>query len=883
MILTDGVGNILWQTALGGGGDDILRGIISTTDGGFVAVGDITSMGAGGHDLWAVKLSSSGDLLWQKAYGGGADDFGEGILPASGGFLVYGYSYSASADRGQDSDACALRLDAQGNLLWARTYGTSGMDQAYAGIATASGFLFAGGTNGAGAAQQDILLFEVDGEGSLLWQESLGGAASDQAFALSAASDGGFVVGGSSRSFGTGSYDAWLVKADRTRALQWQWNYGGDGDEKIYGLLQTSDLGFLAVGESQSYGSGAADLWALKVKQDGSLSPCGLGSPTTAAPSAISLAEGIPDFQTNTGGSQPSISQARLGQSEAVPVTQCECTRSAAIPQLSSPANAAEGVSASVDLVWGPAANADSYSVQMGTSLASLASVGTTTATRLTVTGLKSGTVYFWNVISVGPCSQSPAAPWWFQTAGASPLGTYTYIVPVVARVGGAQDSHWITDLSVLNPSGQAVACTLTFTPSGWDGVHAPLSLTTVIDAKAMDARSDLLGNTFFVDNVSGWLRVETSGPTEVTGRIYHRGAGGTYGQSVFGMEEGDAAHILTSGHSGHLLHLAGSARYRTNLGLVEPTGLGGIATISVFGASGTLLGTMTQPVPPGGHIQINNLFDTLGIAEPVDAARAVVAVGGAGRIVAYASVVDNVTNDAILLPAEDASTAASPLFIPVVTHVQGALDTLWRSDVRLFNPASVSQNVTLAYRWDGGTLSIERTLHAMELGDLPDVVASLFPGAGDSSGSLELTSASGIMATSRTYNLAENGTYGQFIPAEAGSEGLSAGDTAYLPHLSGTASFRSNVGFTEMAGAPLTVQGSLFDVFGRLLGQGTWTVPAWGHLQVNNIFTALSAPGEAYFAYLQLDGLDGAGTLAAYASVVDNLTGDAIYIPARK
>jgi len=136
-------------------------------------------------------------------------------------------------------------------------------------------------------------------------------------------------------------------------------------------------------------------------------------------------------------------------------------------------------------------------------------------------------------------------------------------------------------------------------------------------------------------------------------------------------------------------------------------------------------------------------------------------------------------------------------------------------------------------------------------------------------------------LMSSRTYNLGAGATYGQFVPAQMLHDALLSGETALLPQISTSDSYRTNLGFSETRGADASVRVSLFNETGDMLGQGTFDVPALGHLQVNNIFSALGVSGDVYIAYATVEVVDGAGGVLAYASVVDNRTGDAIFIPA--
>lgn len=130
----DNSGNLQWQKTLGGSNIDGMRSVQQTTDGGYIAAGytnsadgDITA-NQGLNDLWVVKLDNSGNIQWQKTFGGTKDDTGNNIQQTNdGGYIVIGNAESTDGDitenQGQ-SDLWFIKLDATGNMQWQKTYGT---------------------------------------------------------------------------------------------------------------------------------------------------------------------------------------------------------------------------------------------------------------------------------------------------------------------------------------------------------------------------------------------------------------------------------------------------------------------------------------------------------------------------------------------------------------------------------------------------------------------------------------------------------------------------------------------------------------------------------------------------------------------------------------
>jgi len=149
-------GEIEWQKTFGGSNDDIAQGIIETTDGGYAVIGltksidgDITDKSVEENDFWVLKLTSEGSIEWQRTYGGSGDDRGRAIIQTNdGGYAITGPSKSADGDGSNNQgqhDHWILKLDNQGNIQWERSFGFSGHDHSRSLFQTNDGGFFIGG------------------------------------------------------------------------------------------------------------------------------------------------------------------------------------------------------------------------------------------------------------------------------------------------------------------------------------------------------------------------------------------------------------------------------------------------------------------------------------------------------------------------------------------------------------------------------------------------------------------------------------------------------------------------------------------------------------------------------------------------------------------
>jgi len=194
-----------WERTFGGDGYDLAYSVLETSDGGYLFAGKTSSYGAGYDDAWLVKTDSNGTEQWNKTYGDAIYQNALSVLQTSdGGYVFAGYL----AD-----DAWLVKTDSYGTEQWNKTYGGIYGDSAKSLIKTSdSGYIFAGYTNSYGFGKPDFWVVRTDSNGTELWNKTYGGTSFDYANAVQKTSDGGYIIAGSTRSYGAGSYDAWLIK-----------------------------------------------------------------------------------------------------------------------------------------------------------------------------------------------------------------------------------------------------------------------------------------------------------------------------------------------------------------------------------------------------------------------------------------------------------------------------------------------------------------------------------------------------------------------------------------------------------------------------------------------------------------------------------------------
>ena len=268
LVKTDATGTQEWNQTYGGTGYDVCFSLIQTSDNGFALAGYTDSVSTGGYDFWMVKTDEYGNADWSNAYGELGDDIAYSLIETSdGGYALAGYTDFLTA--GND-DFCLIKVTSTGTLAWNKAYGGTENERASSIIELSTGeFVLAGYTNSFGAGNNDYWLIKTTAIGTLEWNQTYGGPNVEYANQLLATPDGGYALAGTTNSFGAGEYDFWLVKTDTNGNLAWDQTYGGTGYDVANSLVETSDGGYSLTGPTRSFGSGLSSFWLVKTDENG--------------------------------------------------------------------------------------------------------------------------------------------------------------------------------------------------------------------------------------------------------------------------------------------------------------------------------------------------------------------------------------------------------------------------------------------------------------------------------------------------------------------------------------------------------------------------------------------------------------------------------------
>ena len=285
LLKLDKKGDIIWQKEIDRGDVDMAYSIKQTEDGGYIVIGEtgFESSKEGrtflDPDVWVLKLDKDGTIEWQKAYvafSQPVSDIAYSIIQTDSG----GYGFVLNMGGPVFSE-----LSEDGNILQQSVYGKYST-AIYSIQEIDDGYVLAGWTNSFGTGEYDLWVITINKLGSVKWQKSYGGSEDDKAYSI-LTTDDGYIVAGTTKSFGNGGLDAWVLKLDDDGNIQWQKSYGGSEDDEIRQILPV-DEGYIVSGYTRSFGFGNGDAWVFKLDTKGNIGNCTMVQETNAVVTSTS-------------------------------------------------------------------------------------------------------------------------------------------------------------------------------------------------------------------------------------------------------------------------------------------------------------------------------------------------------------------------------------------------------------------------------------------------------------------------------------------------------------------------------------------------------------------------------------------------------------------
>ena len=220
--------------------------------------------------LAAILLPSSlsAQITFQRTYGGAGYEEGREVQQTSdGGYVIVGVTTSFGAGC---SDAYLIRTGANGDTMWTKTYGGWTTDVGNSiEQTTDGGFVIAGSTYSFGVGGSDVYLIKTSANGDTQWTRTYGGPNDDWGCSVQQTTDGGYIIAGWTQSFGAGDDDVYLIKTDTDGRPVWTRTLGGSESDQGYSVRQTADGGYIIVGYTESFGAGASDVYLIRTDTNG--------------------------------------------------------------------------------------------------------------------------------------------------------------------------------------------------------------------------------------------------------------------------------------------------------------------------------------------------------------------------------------------------------------------------------------------------------------------------------------------------------------------------------------------------------------------------------------------------------------------------------------
>ncbi len=485
--------------------------------------------------------------------------------------------------------------------------------------------------------------------------------------------------------------------------------------------------------------------------------------------------------------------------------------------------------------------------------------------------------------------TQVPAAVIDIDTTAAAPpvaaSATARLLVPAAADTPGALGTRWLTDLVLHNPGDADVTARVYFLDRRGDGVMEPVGRVLTVPAQESRKLESVLAGLFELHPAVGGLMIAADGSLMVSSATYNPVGNGRFGQHIVGLAMED---LVQGREEAALIGLTGNEEFRSNIGFVNTMDTPINVEVRYFLADGAEIGMRGYQIAGYQMLQVDGALAELGVGAIDDGFAVVRAVEDDAHYAVYSSVVNRLTGDPVYGSPVRASD--EPLYLGGMANAVGRFNTYWLSDVQLYNPGDELAECELRFRLaDQFTMAPRRvqvSVPARSTVRLADVVGDTFRISG--SGGLRIVPLRGVIAASAmTYNVGGvNGQYGQHIPAFFDAEAIEGGETGRIIHLANSidlcTGFRTNIGVLNASPYETDVQVELYRGDGTYMLTRILRLYPYGYHQENDILNCVTRT-NVFDGYAIVRAVNPDVRFFAFASVVDTVSGDALYIPAEK
>ncbi len=284
-----------FQETIGGSGTSSGSSVVQTNDGGYAVLGSKTGFGVDSSDIYLVKTSATGNILWTKTYGGPRNEYGSSIIKTSdGGFIIGGNTNSFGAG---GYDAYVIKTDANGDTLWTKTYGGTAdealNDEYFQNFGLVQnvyeksinfiqqtndgGYIITSSTRSFGQGENDVFLIKTNNLGYPSWTKTYGDSLNNTGHSVKQTNDGGYIIGATTVNIDISlgwNYShmrcAYLIKTDSTGNTQWSKSYGTDdlNDLFVNSVFISNDGGYVLTGTDDYSDNGGSSFPVFFIKTD---------------------------------------------------------------------------------------------------------------------------------------------------------------------------------------------------------------------------------------------------------------------------------------------------------------------------------------------------------------------------------------------------------------------------------------------------------------------------------------------------------------------------------------------------------------------------------------------------------------------------------------
>ncbi len=271
VVRTNPFGSIIYTKEIQNEFHETPFAVILSSDNTYLLVGEFKASPSANSDMLIYKLDDSGGIIWSQTYGELENEIGQDIIQTSDkGYLITG-SWESSSNGG--SDLALLKLDSEGLYEWKKIFGGVNNEYGHSLVGTSDkGFAICGHKESVGAGNSDVYLVKVDSAGTFLWEKSYGGSGNDVGHEIISTKDLGFLIVGESDSFDGGISKAYIIKTDSLGNLIWQKTFPNGKREAAYSVVEVFDGGYVVCGWAiYNLNFGGSDLFLYKLDSQGNM------------------------------------------------------------------------------------------------------------------------------------------------------------------------------------------------------------------------------------------------------------------------------------------------------------------------------------------------------------------------------------------------------------------------------------------------------------------------------------------------------------------------------------------------------------------------------------------------------------------------------------